>query len=343
MKKVLLNSMTVAALTLAATQQTVAPTVLYTNDYENQTVTVGELLNGKEDPGKSWRSTNWQIDKNRVTRISVQEDASHGKYVYIQQRNSLWAAGGAVMRFYDNGVDVAETDRFQMEANGIKQYSVEFDAAIRETVSVYLKGGTTLTLAGCNAEIGLIHSEAKLPSRLDYGYRSGIEGNETDNIFFMAGNNDVELPEEETIPWTGANTKFTLFTDDQNLPRLDVPVDGTWCHYKFDVDRTAETVSYTITSDAGTNVNGSYRLIEGSNTLLQGIYVRVSSGSQEKDDWVAFDNIKVTNTTSGETGISDLFSNDNPQGKVYYSLSGVKTINPTKGIYIHNGHKIVVR
>ena len=342
MKKVLLNSMTVAALTLAATQQTVAQTVLYTNDYENQTVPVGELLNGKDDPGKTWRASNWAIDKNRVTRVSIQEDATHGKYVLLQQRNSLWAAGGGVMRFYDNEVATTETDRFQMVSNNISSYTVEFDAAIKETTSVYLKGGATLTLAGCNAEIGLIHSEAKLPARLDYGYCSGIEGNESDNIFYMKGNNDVELPAEETIPWTGANTKFTLFTDDQNLPRLDVPIDGTWCHYKFDIDRTTETVSYAITNESGTNVTGSYKLIEGSNTILQGIYVRVSSGDQEKNDWVGIDNIKVTNT-SGTNGIKNVVAYGENADSAYYSLSGIKVVKPEKGVFIKNGKKIVIR
>lgn len=341
MKKTLLNSMAVALLALTATQQTTAQTVLYTNDYENQTVPVGELLNGKEDPGKTWRASNWTIDKNRVTRISIQEDATHGKYVLMQQRDGLWAAGGAVMRFYDNGVATTETDRFQMEANGITNYSVEFDAAIRETTSVYLKGGATLTLAGCNAEIGLIHSEAQLPARLDYGYRSGITGNESDNIFYMTGNNDVELPTEETIPWTDANTKFTLWTDDQSQPRLDVPVDGSWCHYKFDIDRTNETVSYAITNESGVNVTGSYKLIEGSNTILQGIYVRVSSGDQEKNDWVGFDNIKVTNT-SETTGINNIEQEENLVG-AYHSLSGMQISKPNKGIYIKNGKKIVIR
>lgn len=338
--KTLLTSFAFAAMAMASTQQAQAQAVLYSNDYEDQT-SVGTALNGKDEASKTWRSKYWQIDKNRSTRVSVAKDDAHGKYILLQQRDQLWATGGAVMRFYDTETASSVKDRFSMADNNITKYTVEFDAAIKETASAYLKGSTTMTLAGCNAEICLIHSEAQLPSNLTYGYTNGISGNDADNIFFMKGNNDVELPETETIPWTEANMQFTLFTDDLNQPRLAVPVDGTWCHYKIEVDRTKETVNYTITPENGTAITGNYTVIEGSNLILQGIYVRTSAGSQDKSDYISFDNIKVTNNSSTD-GIS-IIKTSAEEDEAYYTLSGIKTTNPVKGVNIYKGKKIIIR
>lgn len=338
--KTLLTSIAFAATVVAGSLQAQAQTVLYNNDYEDQTV-VGSALNGNDDDSKAWRGKYWQIDGNRVTRVSVQKDDAHGKYISLQQRNSLWATGGAVMRFYDTETASSVKDRFAMADNNITNYTVEFDAAIKETAAAYLKGGTTITQAGCNAEICLIHSEANLPKNLTYGYTYGNTGNESDNIFFMKGNNDVALPETETIPWTEANMEFTLFTDDINLPRLAVPVDGTWCHYKIDVDRTKETVSYTITPENGTAITGNYTVIEGSNLILQGIYVRISAGSKDNTDYISLDNIKVTNNSSTD-GISTVKTSAQEED-VYYTISGMKTTKPVKGVNIYKGKKIIIR
>lgn len=44
------------------------------------------------------------------------------------------------------------------------------------------------------------------------------------------------------------------------------------------------------------------------------------------------------------TGINTVEGNKKDDDNVYYTLSGVRVINPTeKGIYIKNGRKVIIR
>ena len=56
-------------------------------------------------------------------------------------------------------------------------------------------------------------------------------------------------------------------------------------------------------------------------------------------------NIAVTlSLTSGTTGIRSLSPNLSSKGEGnYYSLNGVRVSNPSKGIYIQNGNKVVIK
>ena len=48
--------------------------------------------------------------------------------------------------------------------------------------------------------------------------------------------------------------------------------------------------------------------------------------------------------SSGATGIRSLSPNPSPKGEGnYYSLNGVRVSNPSKGIYIQNGNKVVIK
>jgi len=55
-------------------------------------------------------------------------------------------------------------------------------------------------------------------------------------------------------------------------------------------------------------------------------------------------NIAVTlSLTSGTTAIKSLSPNPSPKGEGnYYSLNGVRVSNPSKGIYIQNGKKVIL-
>lgn len=44
--------------------------------------------------------------------------------------------------------------------------------------------------------------------------------------------------------------------------------------------------------------------------------------------------------TTGISGITNAAQADN---SIYFSISGVKTTKPQKGIYIHNGKKVVLK
>ena len=49
-------------------------------------------------------------------------------------------------------------------------------------------------------------------------------------------------------------------------------------------------------------------------------------------------------TLSAPTGISNVIDSDNERtDNSYYSLGGTRVTNPTKGLYIHNGKKILIK
>ena len=82
-------------------------------------------------------------------------------------------------------------------------------------------------------------------------------------------------------------------------------------------------------------------MIEGSNLILQGIYVRISAGSKDNTDYISLDNIKVTNNSSTD-GISTVKTSAQEED-VYYTISGMKTTKPVKGVNIYKGKKIIIR
>lgn len=43
------------------------------------------------------------------------------------------------------------------------------------------------------------------------------------------------------------------------------------------------------------------------------------------------------------TGISELKNNATNSDAAYYTLQGVKVVKPVKGIYIHQGKKVIVK
>lgn len=47
----------------------------------------------------------------------------------------------------------------------------------------------------------------------------------------------------------------------------------------------------------------------------------------------------IDNTTTGITSINDVPAAQSP----YYTLEGMKVVNPSHGIYIHNGHKVIMK
>ena len=66
---------------------------------------------------------------------------------------------------------------------------------------------------------------------------------------------------------------------------------------------------------------------------------------EQMGDWVVFDNFRLTyfNAEGVVTGIVDTTSHLSPLTTGYYNLQGQKMKNPTKGLYIVNGKKVVVK
>lgn len=336
MKQNLLPLVAFSAMMLAATSAS-AQTVIYSNDYESQTV-------GAKGSDKTWRTTYWTdgYGSGQLGTLTVEEDAVHGKYVKCTTRASNKGCDAILCRFRDVA---STTDPLSIEANNIQKYSIEFDAAFNTTAAIINKGGN-LTLRGATAEIAILNSASTLPSkRYDNGVcyegnNSGPADNEWQNIIYWKQDGSQEITAEEEAADYAADFSF-MDMDTEGQPKISFPVDGTWNHFKFDVDRTAYTVAWTITTAAGEAITGKLDSPLADNLVLFAICLRTSNGDSSRD-YVAVDNLKVTNN-DGASGISEVNATENVADNAYYTLSGIQTAKPQHGIYIHNGKKMVIK
>ena len=94
-----------------------------------------------------------------------------------------------------------------------------------------------------------------------------------------------------------------------------------------DVAETAPANTYVLGN--GTKGIGFYRFT-GTTLSANKAYITVSAGAREFFD---FDNV---------TGIKTV-RNNSLENAVYYNLQGHRVLNPTKGLYILNGKKVVIK
>ncbi len=332
MKKILL----LAAVAACATAAMAETKVIYSQDYE--TCTTG-AKNGKSDAdAKTWRSQYWQIEGNCVSQVNVLNDAEHGNYVQIMQRASNWSGGGAYCLFKDDATLYADTttDPFSMEKKGIMKYSVEFDAAIFTTLNAYTKGGN-LIWGGPSAQFAVLNPNFSTANkwRADYGLDNKEDQNEAyDNVMFLKQLTDsiaIEMPAADTYSMEGTVPYYL-----QNLQPLTTPVtlptDGSWNHWKVDVDRS----TYEVTLTVGGEVKASYKAdpeLEVS-LVLRGLYFRTGTGMADTPCYVNIDNLKVTADVPTETGIDKVSAKENmPTKTIKYIKDGVFYIATPQGTF----------
>ncbi len=274
----------------------------------------------------------WSVDANGVSQISIEEDADHGKYLQIKQRTGDWNAGGAYSLFYTDDVkSVGEDgDRFNMESQGITKYSVEFDAALYTTLNAYLKGGATMTWAGPCMEFALLNPSFKAFKRCDYGLTNGSADYSYDNVIYIKQTNDnitSEMPEKDSYKMDEV-VPFTLQTDEQGT-EVNIPLDGSWNHWKVSVDRESYEVSLTVGDKKVASFKGDPDL---ASQILRGIYFRTGNCQSSDPSYIKLDNLKVTGEVT--TGINEVNAEETTAADkktVKYVKNGVLYISTPNG------------
>lgn len=140
--------------------------------------------------------------------------------------------------------------------------------------------------------------------------------------------------------WTGRNFSFTRYSQTKTGRKNNVTED----------DITNEDLSkrdyYSFFRFAGTaKANYSYLMLP--RTVMQG-NGQILNQNQDNDTkvfaksmvWFEGIDAPMDNET---TGISELKNNASNSDAAYYTLQGVKVAKPVKGIYIHQGKKIMVK
>lgn len=145
---------------------------------------------------------------------------------------------------------------------------------------------------------------------------------------------------DENNEWTGRNFSFTRYSQTKTGRKNNVTED----------DITNEDLSkrdyYSFFRFAGTaKANYSYLMLP--RTVMQG-NGQILNQNQDNDTkvfaksmvWFEGIDAPMDNET---TGISELKNNASNSDAAYYTLQGVKVAKPVKGIYIHQGKKIMVK
>ena len=340
MKKLLLLAAVAAMATNTMAEET-KDSILFEDNYESYTT--GSKSN---DVKKSNKAPYWRIESNGVTQLTVENDDTHGNYVQIMQRNSIWNAGGAYCLFYTDKVTSAGTDndRFELATKNINQYSIEFDAALYTTLNAYMKGGSTMTWAGACMEFAVLNTTFNTGNkwRADYGLTSKGEGqNESyDNVIFLKQFEDnitTEMPAADTYKME-ENVPFTLGSDETK--KVTLPTDGSWNHWKITVDRESYKVVLTIGDKEIVSYTADSELV--TDLILRGLYFRTGNCNTTDPSYVKIDNLKVTGKVpANTTGIQEIANTETTTQKtVKYLKDGALCIKTSKGIMNAVGIKV---
>ena len=190
---------------------------------------------------------------------------------------------------------------------------------------------------------GWANSDTKRRKRSMWYYDNKHASDEQWNNYLVPVLKDTKITQfhyDENNEWTGRNFSFTRYSQTKTGRKNNVTED----------DITNEDLSkrdyYSFFRFAGTaKANYSYLMLP--RTVMQG-NGQILNQNQDNDTkvfaksmvWFEGIDAPMDNET---TGISELKNNASNSDAAYYTLQGVKVAKPVKGIYIHQGKKIMVK
>ena len=165
--------------------------------------------------------------------------------------------------------------------------------------------------------------------------------NETWNNFLVPVLTDTNITQfyfDDQNNWTGRNFAFTRYSQTKTGQANGVITDNTTDPDKHDY--------FSFFRAAGT-VKASYSYLMLPRTIMEG-NGQILDQSQDNDTklfsksmgWFEGIDAPMDNET---TGISELKNHVSNTDAAYYTLQGVKVAKPVKGIYIHQGKKVIVK
>lgn len=139
--------------------------------------------------------------------------------------------------------------------------------------------------------------------------------------------------------WTGRNFAFTRYSQTNTGQANGVITDNT-------TDPDSKKHDYFSFFRAAGTVKASYSYLMLPRTIMEG-NGQILDQSQDNDPvfsksmvWFEGIDAPMDNET---TGISELKNHVSNTDAAYYTLQGVKVAKPVKGIYIHQGKKVIVK
>ena len=167
--------------------------------------------------------------------------------------------------------------------------------------------------------------------------------NENWNNYLMPVLTDTNITQfyfDDQNKWTGRNFAFTRYSKTETGSRNGVKEDDT-------TDPDSKKHDYFSFFRAAGTVKASYSYLMLPRTIMEG-NGQILDQSQDNDTklfsksmvWFEGIDAPMDNET---TGISELKNHVSNTDAAYYTLQGVKVAKPVKGIYIHQGKKVIVK
>lgn len=99
------------------------------------------------------------------------------------------------------------------------------------------------------------------------------------------------------------------------------------------VGETAYSITATV-GNKGSDSTNEFTITESASVVLTGGEGSTNAG---------YDYIYIVGTSASSTAIESINAEQVENDDAYYNLQGIKVLNPTRGIYIHNGKKVLVK
>lgn len=162
-----------------------------------------------------------------------------------------------------------------------------------------------------------------------------VHTSETWNNYLVPVLKDTEITQfyyDDQNNWTGRNFAFTRYSKTFTGKKNNVQEDDKGDYFSF--FRAAGTVK------------ASYSYLMLPRTIMEGngqiLYQNQENDSNFSKSMVWFEGIDAP-MDNETTGISELKNHVSNTDAAYYTLQGVKVAKPVKGIYIHQGKKVIVK
>ena len=271
--------------------------------------------------------------QNIYVRKSVYQNAEDtwGTYKSQLKYQIPLTAVGTELTTLSREFDVDLSENNWDEANN-QPYVIAFTSGYKHLVTDYVKDNDGKPVKGDDGqyktnEYYLIHMESV---NVNNG-EDGVQGN--GNGTFIPKNTGVLIKD---MSKSGKLTNFTyqIYDGENDLSADDVN-DNLMQSVVLN-DGTMQTGDYGLGSD---NLLHQYKGTNGRKVNVHESYMRLPAEAQEAKLQLTFEGFGET------TGIDDVKVADDAQegDDAYYTLEGMKVAQPTHGIYIHNGKKIVLK
>ena len=171
---------------------------------------------------------------------------------------------------------------------------------------------------------------------------ANVHTSEPWNNYLVPVLKDTEITQfyyDDQNNWTGRNFAFTRYSQTKTGHANDVITDNT-------TDPDPKKHDYFSFFRAAGTVKASYSYLMLPRTIMEGNGQILDQSQDNKPvfskSMVWFEGIDAP-MDNETTGISELKNHVSNTDAAYYTLQGVKVAKPVKGIYIHQGKKVIVK